>query len=344
MSLRPLPRQFNGLILKPATDAAPYRTQPLTIVIGALDERYNEDLLRILEDTTVLIPRKFRFFITARNEGAIIPRLRDMKHITLKEIIILDDVKCRDVGVFVAHRLSEIAHHRNLENWPDDKLITNFNHQAAGRFVWAATVCNHIDAATSPIEESDDLLNNKDLLDVHATEKMDKLYASILSKCPWHNRHFALRYQPCLGAVIVLKRPLSTLAIEKLLGDNNACTVFRPLCSLLIGAMSRDEPVQIAHPSLRDYVTRRDQAASYADARFAISSVHHSQRLALCCIVTLNRDLPKYRDSIAFILDAGRDAGNIPTLMDGVLPDYVWYACEHWADHIHDVRVASTEL
>jgi hypothetical protein len=340
----PLQRQFNGLILKPAKDAAPYRTQPLTIVIDALDEGYTEDLLGILRDAAALIPRKFRFFITSRNEATIIPRLRNLIHITLKEVNIRDDVNRQDVGVFVAHRLKEIAHDHDIENWPDYNLIAKFNHQSEGLFVWAATACNHIDTSTSPVEELDDLLNNKDLLDVHATEKIDKLYASILSKCPWHDRHFVRRYRPCLGAVIALKRPLSISAIEMLLGDDNAHTVFRPLCSLLIGAMSRDQPVQIAHLSLRDYVTRCDLVGNYADARFAISEIDHSQHLALRCIVTLNQDLPKHRNSVAFIFDDERDAGNIPSLTDGVIPEYVWYACEHWIDHIPDVKVVSEEL
>jgi hypothetical protein len=340
----PLSRQFDGLILKPAKDAAPYRTQPLTIVIDALDEGYNGDLLGVLRDAAALVPHRFRFFITSRNEATIITRLHNLRHVTLKEINIRDDVNRQDVGIFVTHRLKEIAHDHNIEDWPDDDMITKFNYQAEGLFVWAATACNHIDASTSPKEELDDLLNNKDLLDVHATEKMDKLYASILSKCPWRDRHFTSRYRTCLGAVIALKRPLSISAIEVLLGDGNAHTAFRPLCSLLIGAMSRDQPVQIAHPSLRDYITRCDQMGNYADLRFAISEIDQSQHLALRCIIILNHDLPKRRDSVAFIFDNKRDDRNIPSLADGGIPEDVWYACEHWIDHIQDVKVVSDGL
>jgi len=339
-----LPRQFDGLILKPAKDAAPHRAQPLTIVIDALDEGYNKDLIGILRDTAALVPRKFRFFITSRNEAIIIPRLHNMRHIALKEVNIRDDVNRQDVAIFVTHRLKEIAKDHNIENWPDDNLITKFNHQAEGLFVWAATACNHIDTSTSPMEELGDLLNNENFLDVHAAEKMDKLYASILSKCPWRDRYFVRRYRPCLGAVVALKRPLSISAIEMLLDDDNAGTFFRPLCSMLIGAMSRDQPVQIAHQSLRDYVTRCDQGGDYADARFAISEIDHSEHLALCCIITLNRELPKHRNNVSFIFDNDRDAGNIPSVMDGVIPEHVWCACEHWIDHIQDVRVVSDEL
>ena len=334
-------RQFDGLILKPAKDAALYRTQPLTIVIDALDEGCNEDLLGVLRDTAALIPRKFRFFITSRNEATIIPQLHNLTHVALKEVNIRDDVNRQDVGIFVIYRLKEIARVHDIENWPDDNLITKFNRQSEGLFVWAATACNHIGASTSPMEELDDLLNNKNLLDVHAAEKMDKLYASILSKCPWRDRHFVRRYRPCLGAVVALKRPLSISAIEMLLDDDNARTVFRSLCSLLIGAMSRDRP---AHPSLRDYVTRCDQGGDYADARFAISEIDHSQHLALCCIITLNRELPKHRNNVSFIFDDDRDAGSIPSVMDGVIPEHVWYACEHWMDHLQDVKVVSDEL
>ena len=336
-----LSRQFNGLILKPAKDAAPYRTQPLTIVIDALDEGYNEDLLVILRNATALMPRKFRFFITSRNEATIIPRLHSLKHVYLKELNIQDDMNRHDVGIFVTHRLKEIAYDHDIENWPDNNSITKFNHQAEGLFVWAATACNHVGTSTSPIEELDDLLNNKNLLDAHAAEKMDKLYASILSRCPWRDRHFVRRYRPCLGAVVALKRPLSISAIGMLFDDDNAHTVFCPLCSLLIGAMSPDQPVQIAHPSLRDYLTRCDQGGDYADARFAISEIDHSQHLALRCIITLNRELLKHRDNVSFIFDHD---GSIRSAMDGAIPEHVWYACEHWIDHLQDVKVVSDEL
>jgi len=340
----PLPRQFDGLILKPAMDAAPYRTQPLTIVIDALDEGYNEDLLGILRDTAALIPRKYRFFITSRNDATIIPRLHNLTHITLKEVNIRDDVNRQDIGIFVTHRLKGIARDHDLKNWPDDNLITKFNRQAEGLFVWAATACNHIGASTSPMEELDDLLNNKNLLDVHAAEKMDKLYASILSKCPWRDRHFVRRYRSCLGVVVALKRPLSISAIELLLDDDNARTVFRPLCSLLIGVMSPDQPVQIAHSSLRDYLTRCDQGGDYADARFAISEIDHSQHLALRCIITLNHELPKHRNNVSFIFDDERAAGSIPSVLDGAIAEHVWYACEHWIDHLQNVKMVSDEL
>ena len=339
-----LSRQFNGLILKPAKDAAPYRTPPLTIVIDALDEGYNEDLIGILRNAAALIPRKFRFFITSRNEATIILRLHNLRHVTLREVNIQDDMNRYDVGIFVTHRLKEIARDHKIKNWPDDNLITKFNHQAEGLFAWAATACNHIGTSTSPVEELDDLLNNKNLLDVHAAEKMDKLYASILSKCPWRDRDFVRRYRPCLGAVVALKRPLSISAIGMLLDDDNAHTVFRPLCSLLIGAMSPDQPVQIAHPSLRDYLTRCDQGGDYADARFAISEIDHSQYLTLRCIVTLNHELLQHRDNVSFIFDDDRDAGSIPSAMDGVIPEHAWYACEHWMDHLQDVQVVSDEL
>jgi hypothetical protein len=31
-------------------------------------------------------------------------------------------------------------------------------------------------------------------------------------------------------------------------------------------------------------------------------------------------------------------------MMDGVIPEHVWYACEHWINHLQDVKVVSDEL
>jgi hypothetical protein len=51
----------------------------------------------------------------------------------------------------------------------------------------------------------------------------------------------------------------------------------------------------------------------------------HHQHLALRCIITLNRELPKHCDSITFILDDKREARNMLTLMDGEIPEHLWY-------------------
>ena len=343
----PMSRQFDGLILKPAKDASPGRTYPLAIILDALDaldEGYNENLLGVLEQSVALVPSEFRFIITTRNDATIIQRLRNLSHVSLKEVNIRDTTNCQDVGMFVAHRLGDMARRHGTQDLLDDNLLTRFNRHTEGHFLWAATVLKYVDASVSPTEQLDDLLNNKDLLDTRATEKMNKLYADILSKCPWHDRHFERRYQPCLGALIALRRPLSVSSIGKLLHDSNAGAVFRALCSLLIGALSPDQPVQIAHSSLRDFVTRCNQSGNSAHTRFAISESHHSQRLALCCIVVLNSELPKLRPRVAFIFDDEREAGNTLNLMDGDITEHVWYACEYWINHLQDVKTASDEL
>jgi len=339
----PMRRQFDGLILGPARAASPCRTHPLTIVIDALDEGCNADLLQILEESAALVPSEFRFFITTRSDATIITRLRNLEHISLKEINIRDNMNCQDVKVFVNHRLNEIAHHHDLGDWLDDTLITRFNQHAEGHFLWSSTVFHHVDNCDSPKEEMDSLLNNKDLLDPRVTEKMNKLYTEILSKCPWLSPRFSRRYQSCLGAVIALKRPLSISSIEKLLNDTNAGTAFRPLSSLLMGALSKDQPIQVAHSSLRDFVTHCDHE-NPAVARFAISEVEHSRHLALYCIVALNSGLPELRTSVAWIVQDKRVAGNIPNAMDDVIAQHVWYACEHWVSHIRDIESASDEL
>jgi len=172
---------------------------------------------------------------------------------------------------------------------------------------------------------------------------MDKLYASILSKCPWRDRHFVRRYRPCLGAVVALKRPLSISAIEMLLDDDNARTVFRPLCSLLIGAMSRDRPVQIAHPSLRDYVTRchRGEIMQMRGLRSRRLITANTWRCAASSHLIASF-LSTATTSPLFLTMTGRQ--KYPSVMDGVIPEHVWYACEHWMDHLQDVKVVSDEL
>ena len=110
------------------------------------------------------------------------------------------------------------------------------------------------------------------------------------------------RVEPLWTASFEIWSMSSVSSIGKLLHDSNAGAVFRALCSLLIGALSPDQPVQIAHSSLRYFITRCNQSGNSAHARFAISGFHHSQRLALYCIVVLNNELSKFRTSVAFIL------------------------------------------
>ena len=132
--------------------------------------------------------------------------------------------------------------------------------------------------------------------------------------------------------------------IEKLLDDKHVSVALHQLSSLLIGALTRDQPVQIAHSSLRAYLTRCDRLVSYGDARFTISEVDNSRCLACHCIITLNGELPKHRDAFAILFDNKREAGHIPRLEDGIIAEHVWYACEHWANHIQDIKAASNEM
>ena len=166
---------------------------------------------------------------------------------------------------------------------------------------------------------------------------MDKLYKTILKTCNWDDDEFVEGYTLLMGAIMVAKSPLSIPALEMLhmtLLTVPAVEVLRPLSSWLTGLADTRQLLRILHLSFRNLITVRTRSSPDTQ-RFSLDDKTHSRRLALLCVVVLNKHLTRDIPGTGYLaVDEDMTTG-IPEI--GPVSGEVWYACRFWLDHISDV-------
>jgi len=335
-------RQFEPLILAPCQR---YLTDgPVVIVIDALDEGYNNELLEILRDDIPKLPGTFRIFLTFRAIEDVNMFLVQATHVRLQTIDIHEKTNLEDIAIYVMHELKNVAELRKLgENWPDQHLADDFIRKAEGLFQWVATISRYLCRTTYPDNKLRSFLSDSTPTGLPAEKKMDDLYAAILHACDWDDNDFVEGYGLVMGTILAAKTPLSMSALQSLHRTTPAlhvAEVVPHLSSLLTGLTDNKRPVQILHLSLHDFLTIRAQL-SQDHTQFCISEKEHSQRLALLCLTILNEDLKQNMPGVGYLTG---DSPGIPKMTDSDISEELLYACRFWMDHIVEVEAPVPSL
>lgn len=339
----PLAHQFRHLLLRPvATLPLDYH---ITIVIDALDEGSNDELLQILADDCAQLPSNCRIIITSRPDTTIMMYLT-RPHILLREIDLSSERNLKDVAVFARQSLLETAEMRGLgEEWPGEELAKMFISKAEGLFIWVATVCYFIRRATDPTRQLRRLVEDHPYFDLNSQAKMSKLYSTVLAACPWdEDEDFAQNYQPIMGAIFALKVPLSATAIKTILGiDISVTEALRPLAPVLrgiVGVKDGDKPLRILHDSFREFATKRDATKlPEHERRYMVDAEAHSRRLALDSLRFLNTQLPDLACSLEPISTSIKRyrLADIPSPTPGSVSEALWYCARYFIAHLTSV-------
>lgn len=335
-------RQFQKLILD-LSRWYPTR-RPVVIVIDALDEGYDIDLLQILQYEVPKLPGCFRIFITSRTDKAIVTSLSKQAHVQSRVIDIYEQTNLEDIAVYVKYKLGEVAKWGEMGNdWPGESLSNSLTTRAEGLFIWVATVCDYLCHVIDPTEQLASLVSNHSPTGRPAEAKMDELYLTILKTCNWDDEAFVKGYHMLVGAIMAAKTPLSASALQSLHRASvflPVSKVLRSLSPLLTGLMDHTQPVRILHLSFREFLTVRAQTLPDCK-KFYVDEVEHGQRLAFLCLVILNQDLKPGMPGTGYIDGAVSQLREIPV---SHISEELWYACQFWIDHIIDVETPVTEL
>jgi hypothetical protein len=344
LPLAPLSRQFEELILKPC-QGCPV-PGPLVIVIDALDEGWDEDMLEILRDRAANLPGSFRIFLTSRMRPEL-ASLCQKAHVRSVNLDIEAPTNMQDIALFIPYRLKRVADHRGLgDDWPGEELRRKFEARAGGLFIWVTTLCDYLQSRADPTWELNKLLSASGLTATSAEAKMNKLYATILASYDWDDERFVAGYHWVMGTAIASKTPLTMSAQNKLLNGEPVASnyVLQQLSPLLTGTSEGDhhtQPVRVLHQSLRDFlVVRADSSTSHA--KFQIVEKTHSQKLALLCLGILNRDLNEHMPGVGYLAQDESELPGIPTMRGVDISEALWYACQFWMDHILDVESSNS--
>jgi hypothetical protein len=344
LSIAHVARQFQELVLAPSQNHSV--EGPLVIVIDALDECYDQDVLDILCDEIHKLPPTFRILFTSRNGQDLNSVLSQNKCVYSQSIVIGEPINQKDIAVFVCFKLKKIAEWKSLgKNWPGEELLAAFTEKAEGLFLWVSTVCEYLRESLDPDEELKSIISNHSSSDLPAEEKMDELYLTILQSCNWKDRAFTKGYNLLMGAIMAAKTPLSASALQALHGNSLKLSVkkyLHPVSSVLTGVLHPKKPIQPLHLSFRDFITIRAQN-SLKSKQFYIDEKKNSQRLAYLCLAVMDKNFPLIASSLGYLTVQSKSAG-IPVLSEELISEEMWYSCRFWIDHLLVVDDPNTAL
>ncbi|QRV97928.1 hypothetical protein RhiJN_25947 [Ceratobasidium sp. AG-Ba] len=335
----PIPNQFMDLILKPCQGLK--FSKPVSIVIDALDEAWDDSLLEILRDQACGLPSTFRIFLTSRLRPEL-GSLRDAPHVQTLELDIEGESNMKDISMFVPHKLRALAKDMGLgKDWPGEALTARLVDRAGGLFQWITTVCEYLRQYDDPTAELESLLGSTDPTTNSAEEKMDELYATILESCNWRDKVFLESYHRVMGTAIASKTPMSISAMEELhekrpLASERTLLRLSPLLTGLNRASDRNHPVRVLHQSLRDFLVVRSKSLPQF-TRFHVSETENSQKLAVLCVELLNRELKVKIPTTAYLSDDSQEQSGVPKSGDNTISEALRYACRFWPEHVCDV-------
>jgi hypothetical protein len=314
------------------------------ILLDALDEGCNADLLHILSNDAPCLAACFRLVLTSRmylQLGAMCHK----SHVQSIKLHIHKQDNRNDIALFIPYQLKQVAEHHELEDgWPGQELAALFEARAEGLFLWVVTICDYLCTCSNPIAELHKLVPTSPMSSMSAEAKMDDLYVKILEACDWSDEEFMSDYQRLMGAAVATKMPLRLPVLDKLYAHTPLASnlVLQHLSPLLTGLSKVESyPVQFLHLLLREFLTQqaKDSAES---SRYAIDKKEHSQVLAYLCLRHMNCDLNNNIPDVGYIAKDESETPGIPAGSPGMLPGELWYACMFWVQHALDIAPPPT--
>jgi len=260
--------QFNQLIVGPILAAktsifAPLtRTKPMVIVIDALDECDDRDLMAQFIEVIIDAFQEnrrlpFRIFVTSRVEEHVRRKLETSAARSMIHSLALHTFNARiDILTYFQSRFSVIYEEnrpvmRNISlPWPSMSDLDILVEKSNGLFIFAVTLIDFIEKGSGFPQEK----LRKALM---ADADLDTLYAQILSAAPRdHN------FERVIGTVMLLTSPLSITSLGCLLQLRSEEIVHALLGiqSILMIPGDDDQSIQLFHTSLRDFLVSRPRS------------------------------------------------------------------------------------
>jgi hypothetical protein len=301
--------QFQKLVIEPilAVTNTNATMIPMIIFVDALDECDDKDLMaefiEIIADTYRGNHRlPLRIFFTSRVEEHLRKKLEaPAARSVIYHLALQDFDAANDIRKFFRHRFATIYEEncrlmRNVpQPWPSHTDLEALVRKASGSFIFAFTLINFID---------DGQPHRKLPIALSAHAGLDPLYAQVLSAAPRSHE-----FNRVISTILLLTSNFSVTALGHLLQLNTAdiLEALLGIQSILMIPGDDDQPVQLFHTSLRDFLTSKLRSGDF----FIDPPTCHLDILLACLkLVTI----PPETD-IFFSGEASR------------------YACDNWCHH-----------
>ena len=317
--------QFQELLIDPLSSIQPLPAETrIVLVLDGLDEcgaaQDRTVLVKTLAEQSAHLPSIFRFVITSRPDVDIRLAFESQPHVLTMELDLTSTACQEDILRYFQHHMDLIQRKKRYlgKDWPGKKAMYALARRAAGLFVWASIACSFIDAH-DPRKRLDVVLQG----DTTSTAgiALDALYRTALEfSGPWEDEDFITDFRAIIGMIIVLRNPLTSVAIDNLLvnpdGRPSAPTIEQLSC-----VVSSNPAVRLIHPSLADFFTSQTRCGR--DIWF-FTPAFQERNLAILCLRRLEEVLRYDMSQLTLLVNKDNET----------IPQDVTYACVFWVDHI----------
>jgi NACHT domain len=319
--ISPIPSQFQELLVEPLSRMESVDTKSrIVLILDALDEcgtkQDRKALLEVLAEKSAHLPTSFRLVITSRTDLDIRLAFESQPHFLTLELDLLSTAGHNDILTYFKYHMNIIQKKKSYLgiDWPGKENIRALTSRASGLFVWASIACNFIDAH-DPRKRLDIVLQGNTVSTAEAA--LDALYRIALEHAGvWDDEDFVADFRVIIGMMLVLRNPLDSTSIDKLLANPDGRPSIETIESLRC-VLSSNATIRFIHPSLVDFLTNRSRCGR--DVWF-FTPAAHERSLAILCLRRLDQALHRGMS----LVDKDDDA----------LPQDVTYACMFWVDHM----------
>jgi NACHT domain len=332
---------------------------PCLVVIDALDECKDDRTTSLVLDSLsrhVDQLSSLKILITSRPERNITTGFESSPLNATTQRFVLHEVRLgiveNDIKNYLAAKLATIRKFYQLhDSWPSTTDVEALSRLSSGLFIFAATSIKFIGDSNygNPVGQLAKLLHGTAVMEgCSPHHHLDELYMQVLNHA-YPNISFDLAGQLKLviGSIILLRDPLSTRDLERLLNMNseNAESNHSPVQTTLIHLHSvvilpedDTQVIQLLHPSFFDFLINPDRCRN---TKLVINVVAQHTLLTQGCLHAM-RDLRRNMCGTESSTRAPNEAGDRSTWITPYIPAHLQYACRHWASHLTCAMISDT--
>jgi WD40 repeat protein len=345
---RPMKEQIERLLADCFAGQLDGRT--VVLVIDALDECEKIGrieggaLIPLLADALRDYPVKL--LVTSRQETTLVGMFNSLTHVPLRLHEIETTAVEADVRRILETGFADIRRDHGLTEllWPSQEELDALVRLTGHFLIFAATALRYIgDDRFTPMDQLREVLARDTTLEGEAPyAQIDALYQGILHTATRDgagrvNLRLCRRIGSLLRTIALLEEPLSVPALAQIMGTptNEVAKDVGALAAVLLvaddGSNGTSAPVQIFHPSLRDFLL--DPQRCYDD-HFAVISPQHDHDLAQRCLLIMNQLLVRNICRIDNFTTANSKISDLDARILEFVPGALQYACGAWPVHL----------
>ncbi|KAK4097985.1 hypothetical protein N658DRAFT_432935, partial [Parathielavia hyrcaniae] len=338
--------QWKSLVLEPLAHLGGEAfSQPLVIVVDALDECDNKDdvslLVRCLAAAVTVEQVDLRIFVTSRPDQPMNVSFDGISTDAHQDFILHDikqSIVNHDLAVYYKHQLGQLARASRLDAaFFSDENIQTLVQKSCRLFIYAATVCRFVHDGEPFAGKRLAHIVSAERLPTRAGAELDRMYMTVLEYSltakldPEETERIRELFRRVVGTIVVLFDALSPTSLAMLL-DQSKETIALPLSSLhslLDVPEEEDRLIRLLHPSFREFLL---DAQRCTHAMFCIDAKKAHRHLFDCCLRIMAGYL---RQDMCDLGRPGMRVGDIPRSdVNKKVPFAVQYACRYWAYHL----------